>query len=220
MTTRRDNGWTLTAGALAAVAISALAVTAGGPIAPSAEAAAPGIAATCGGAVVTKDATVNASLEPTATPDDANPATARTYVAGPPRTSVINVTGAQPYLRDLDLRTLIKHEASKDVTITLTAPTGKVYRHQLRQRARHVRRRPPCDGLLSQRWPERRHVERHSLGRPGWRAGERLRVRAGQRRHPGRLDRARGVAWHPDRYQPQRQLDVDRSELDSPLRHQ
>jgi subtilisin-like proprotein convertase family protein len=126
MTTRRDNGWTLTAGALAAVAISALAVTAGGPIAPSAQAAAPGIAATCGSAVVTKDATVNASLEPTATPDDGNPATPRTYVAGPPRTSIITVTGAQPYLRDLDLRTLIKHEASKDVTITLTAPGGKV----------------------------------------------------------------------------------------------
>jgi subtilisin-like proprotein convertase family protein len=125
MTTRTDNGWTLTAGALAVVAMSALAVTAGGPIAPRAEAAAPGIAASCGGAVVTKDAAANAALAPVAQPDDGNPATPLTYAAGPVRTSVINVAGAQPYLRDVDLRTLIKHTASKDVNISLTAPNGK-----------------------------------------------------------------------------------------------
>ncbi len=119
MTTRTDNGWTLTAGALAVAAMSALAVTAGGPIAQRAEAAAPGIAASCGGAVVTKDATANLALAPVAGP------TAGTYVAGPARTSVINVAGAQPYLRDVDLRTLISHTASKDVNISLTAPNGK-----------------------------------------------------------------------------------------------
>jgi subtilisin-like proprotein convertase family protein len=127
--TRTDKGWTLTAGALAAVAMSAMAVTFGGPIAQQAEAAAPAVPTGCTAAASTivngAPAAGQNVLAPTANADDGNPLTPLTYSAGPTRTSIITVAGAGKYLRDVDLRTSITHFASKDVTIRLTAPNGK-----------------------------------------------------------------------------------------------
>ena len=125
VTTRTDRGWTLTAGALAAVAMSAIAVTAGGPIAQRAAAAAPAVPNGCSGAVTSANSSGAAqSLAPTANPDEVppNPATQLTYKEGPVRISTITVSTPQTYLRDVDLRTFITHEASRDVFITLTGP--------------------------------------------------------------------------------------------------
>ncbi len=91
--------------ALALAAVAALAATPG-----PASASAPALPAGCTG---------NSFAFPNTTP-------AAVSHGASPVSSTIQVAGAQPYLRDLDLLTNISHTFSDDLDVTLTSPAGTV----------------------------------------------------------------------------------------------